>query len=484
MDTNEPNVASEKKDRNPVRFIAKIALFTRLLALIIQITHQCIVDFDSSACCMDQPEGRSRWLEFVFGGLTRWDSVYFLRIAKSGYEYEQFGAFFPLWPLTVRVVADTLLWPLSFSQATSQYERLVLSAVVCNTAFFCGAAVLLHHLTVKVTGDARLALCSALLFCVNPAMAFFSAAYTTSMFAFFSFAAMLLWRKGRTVSSTVMMMVTSGTRSNGIISCGFVLFECGYRCLNLWRRPKTAHTMRAIRVQIAVAVLRTVCICSPFIAFQLYMRRSFCHWFPYTYGDASLPQSSAGGVSTTDPPLSPQPIILPWCKSLLGLSYGYIQSTYWNVGFLRYFTVAQIPNFILASPMLIMPVAFSCTYVRRAWYSVSRLRMNEGRGLWSPCTFVFAVHWLAFTVLCFFTIHVQVVTRLMASATPVLYWYVADLLLAGHSAFILHPSGSVRYKGLDIKVPAQSKPHSTTLYYFLLYAYVGLVMHKSFYPWT
>lgn len=34
--------------------------------------------------------------------LVVWDSVFFMQIAKCGYEYEQFHAFFPLLPLLMR----------------------------------------------------------------------------------------------------------------------------------------------------------------------------------------------------------------------------------------------------------------------------------------------------------------------------------------------------------------------------------------------
>ena len=33
-----------------------------------------------------------------------WDSMFFGRIAQAGYEYEQFYAFFPLFPFLVRVL--------------------------------------------------------------------------------------------------------------------------------------------------------------------------------------------------------------------------------------------------------------------------------------------------------------------------------------------------------------------------------------------
>lgn len=36
--------------------------------------------------------------------LMVWDSMFFGRIAQEGYEYEQFYAFFPLFPIVVRAL--------------------------------------------------------------------------------------------------------------------------------------------------------------------------------------------------------------------------------------------------------------------------------------------------------------------------------------------------------------------------------------------
>jgi len=46
---------------------------------------------------------QSDWLT----GLAVWDSAFFVRVARCGYEYEQFHAFFPLLPLLLRAALCT-----------------------------------------------------------------------------------------------------------------------------------------------------------------------------------------------------------------------------------------------------------------------------------------------------------------------------------------------------------------------------------------
>ena len=58
--------------------------------------------------------------------LMVWDSMFFGRIAMAGYEYEQFYAFFPLYPVLIRL-ASTLGAPLPTSShviaCTSQRQQ-------------------------------------------------------------------------------------------------------------------------------------------------------------------------------------------------------------------------------------------------------------------------------------------------------------------------------------------------------------------------
>ena len=46
------------------------------------------------------------------------------------------------------------------------------------------------------------------------------------------------------------------------------------------------------------------------------------------------------------------------------MPYGYIQDKYWNVGFLRYFELRQIPNFIIAAPVIYLVLSHSLRFIR------------------------------------------------------------------------------------------------------------------------
>jgi len=45
-----------------------------------------------------QPTWSDSLFQKLFGGLGKWDAAYFLKIAEEGYKYEQYMAFFPLYP--------------------------------------------------------------------------------------------------------------------------------------------------------------------------------------------------------------------------------------------------------------------------------------------------------------------------------------------------------------------------------------------------
>lgn len=204
---------------------------------------------------------------------------------------------------------------------------------------------------------------------------------------------------------------------------------------------------------------------SPFLAFEAYVYRRFCH----------SPDTAR-----------------PWCTQGLGMSYGWVQREYWcislvspsfwprkpvfssrlthpgtaprNSGFLRYWRPLQIPNFLLAAPVLTMSFAASYSFFTAnpdaIWRSAlpflapprwvkrqSESKSVDPSGPSAPATspsragFLHrassarAEHLVPFvilststTLLLFFAHHVQIILRVCAT-DPVLFWFAAELVL-------------------------------------------------------
>ncbi|WP_187369213.1 mannosyltransferase family protein [Baekduia soli] len=141
--------------------------------------------------------------DLLVGPAARWDSVWFLAIAGSGYDGGDRTAFFPLYPLLVRVGGILCGSPL-------------LAAIAISCAAFLAALAVLHRLAVLEVGDeaARWAVLALALF---PGALWFSAAYSESLFLLVSVGAVLCARTGRWAAAGVLGALAAATRSAGLL---------------------------------------------------------------------------------------------------------------------------------------------------------------------------------------------------------------------------------------------------------------------------
>jgi hypothetical protein len=133
---------------------------------------------------------------------ARWDSVWFLTIADSGYGGGDRAAFFPLYPLLVRI-GGVLGSPL-------------VAAIAVSCAAFVVALAALHRLAVIEVGEegARWTVLSLALF---PGALWFSAAYSESLFLMVSVGAVLAARRRRWVLAGLLGALAAATRSAGVV---------------------------------------------------------------------------------------------------------------------------------------------------------------------------------------------------------------------------------------------------------------------------
>ncbi|EEF34591.1 GPI mannosyltransferase 2 [Ricinus communis] len=263
-----------------------------------------------------------------------WDSVYFVRIAECGYEYEQSYAFLPLLPIFMFLFSRTVFAPLA--PFIGVRAVLALAGYVVNNVAFVLSAVYLYRLSVRILKDPEAALRASFLFCFNPASIFYSSIYSESLYSLFSLGGLYHLISGANNIALLWFGLSGCARSNGVLNAGYFCFQTMHRVYDdVFLKRRSSLAVQGI----IIGVLRAVCIFLPFIAFQAYGYHNICH-------GRALDKMK------------------PWCKSKIPLLYNYIQSHYWGVGFLRYFQLKQLPNFLLASPILSLALCSILYYVR------------------------------------------------------------------------------------------------------------------------
>ncbi|XP_071440829.1 GPI mannosyltransferase 2 isoform X2 [Hetaerina americana] len=527
--------------------VLRFALVSRVFLIILQVVlNAAMPDHNSDGFIspenpLEEVTVFDRIVSILFGGLRHWDAEYFLHIARYGYTHENCLAFFPLFPLCVRWTA--LLFSYVVRPLISYGSALLMASVLVNCAFFSWAALILYDLTEKVFQDRCMAYRTAILFCVSPASVFFIAPYSEALFALLTFRGMLEVEDGLkgSVLSSIPFGLAAASRSNGLVNAGFsVHAEARHITEVAMTEGRLAAVFKAIsstwRLLLGVSIM-----VAPFATFQGYATVKFClpnsdrHVLPDFLVNFTISNNLiVPGVG--DPP--------DWCNStFLTLPYTAVQNRYWNVGFLRYYQWKQIPNFLLA-----LPIAILILHGSHHFFKQNRL-LCYNIGLWNqkyngrkhsiqnmkqvpdvddkstykalvfpPEIFVYVAHALCLLVLCFLFIHVQVTTRLLASASPVPYWIAAYFILpvsfSKTSKEALKPLtvSKLQECGLDLQVESSSnlrsfwkvfviidiQKHSNFIrlstkekiiakviqIYFLSYTIIGVVLFCNNYPWT
>ena len=142
--------------------------------------------------------------DFLFSPLARWDSVWYLDIAHSGYS-GQSSAFFPLYPLLVRALVPG-----------GSPAALLVAGYAVSLAALGGALYLLHRLVTLELG-AEVARVAVWMLALFPGALWLGAPYSESLFLLLSVAAFWYARTERWAWAGVCAALASATRSAGIV---------------------------------------------------------------------------------------------------------------------------------------------------------------------------------------------------------------------------------------------------------------------------
>jgi Gpi18-like mannosyltransferase len=141
----------------------------------------------------------------LFTAWERFDALWFLRIAEEGYRARDgSAAFFPLYPLTVRVLSGVL------------GGHPFAAALLLSSGALVAALVLLYLLTAHEL-DEEAARRAVLYTCLFPGAVFLFAPYSEPLFLLCSVGAFLAARRGRWAVAGAAGALAAATRSVGIL---------------------------------------------------------------------------------------------------------------------------------------------------------------------------------------------------------------------------------------------------------------------------
>ncbi|KAE8381410.1 GPI mannosyltransferase 2 [Aspergillus bertholletiae] len=400
--------------------------------------------------------------------LTRWDAIYFTEIARRGCLFEQEWAFNLGFTSFIRACVEVL------RRTTGINHALIESIVGITVAHAAhGMSVFVLYSLGRVVFPGRkgrnLAFIAACLHVLSPAGLFLSAPYGESTHALLSFMGSLLFvlsfsRSGASSGLHDALIPLSGisyglataARSNGLLN-GMLLFEEAVRLLySMSKKVTFAKARRLIAVGIA-----GVCTGLGFVVPQYIAYEQYC-------------------MDDKDPRV--------WCRRTIPSIYGFVQDHYWNNGFLRYWTLSNVPLFALAAPMLAI-----MTYSAIWTLSMGSDGQNGGDGQSSskmskmqvlsaaPSTGrllrSLAAPQITLAILTFLKHHVQIITR-MSSGYPVWYLWLAYALVEGRSLASSEKAEVCR----ETRIMNQYRYARMTIFYMIVYALVQGVLFASFLP--
>lgn len=465
--------------------ITKLAIFSRIFVIFLQcISNHLIEDHNAEDVFRSPVDPLKKRkcdtiVEMLLGGFRRWDSEYFLHISEHGYTYENTLPFFPLYPLCIKLLRYAVINVTPFLSARA---LSLLIGVILNVVFFTKAANTLYELGRKVLRDQRKAEIATVLFCFNPASIFFTAPYSESLYSWLSFSVMLkCFDDINSVLIIVPLSLSILCRSNGLVNIGFVVY---YGLKKMFSQSTVLSFVTIFLKVVSILII----IAFHFGLMQVYNYYLFCFHksfsFPDFIKDFAVKNSLVLAGNRTDDSVS------PWCSGNLPISYSYVQNHYWNVGFLRYYELKQLPNFLLALPVVLIILVNSFKFFRRNRAYCWRLGIfNLKPAVLRAVTvadqnlFVFIVHAVALTTFCVLFVHVQVTTRLLSSSNPMLYFFCADYFATSDGQH--KKKDDHRRKEMNMfDLTKLNVVQKAIVYYFLGYYAIGTVLFSNFLPWT
>ncbi|KAK6198881.1 GPI mannosyltransferase 2 [Scheffersomyces amazonensis] len=319
----------------PIGRLSKTFLLIKLIQLI--IIYFTPIQFDtSSQIIISKLSSPSIYIPNIFKVIIDkvlvWDSVYFNDLFVNEYKYEHQYVFCPSWLSFIRNLPGPSLY----------YDKFIISLIFSNIFHYL-SIIVLYYLTIEVFNGRRphsekdqLSQLSSIYLIISTAGVFLTINYSENLCNFLSYLALLTYYKGVNYND-----VTKSTQRSkkSIRNYTFYFLSGIIIAINF--------TVRANTLLMGVIYLIDV--------YDFYIvsndLNSTC-WSIIT----GLPLFFTFVITNIRNYLQFCPQRGEWCNSRLPILFSFVQQEYWNNGFLTYWTINNIPNFLLIIPTLLIQI--------------------------------------------------------------------------------------------------------------------------------
>ena len=189
--------------KSDIKLVFFLFLIWRLLLfLIAYVAPLFIREFGAQFPYWEKTLVKSNLPQFVWS-FGNFDGVHYLRIAQDGYVYQYTQAFFPLYPILIKIAS------------TVTFGNFLIPALVISNASFL-AALLLFYKLIKKIYSGKIAFWSVIFLLAFPTSFYFGSVYTEGLFFLMVIAAFYLAHLGLIWQASVVGTFASATRLIGL----------------------------------------------------------------------------------------------------------------------------------------------------------------------------------------------------------------------------------------------------------------------------
>lgn len=157
-------------------------------------------------------------------GFGNFDGVHYLRITQDGYAAQYSQAFFPFYPILVRLFSYFIPKNPALDLAFYTDPAYFYSGLILSNAFFLAALYFFYKL-IRLDFNKKISILSVIFLLVFPTSFYFGAIYAESLFMFLMVLSIYLLRKNKYFLAAVIIALATATRIFGIFLIPLYIIE-------------------------------------------------------------------------------------------------------------------------------------------------------------------------------------------------------------------------------------------------------------------